>query len=75
MLELGELEDGRHALKGRCHTGNVIWSSQVYHIHESLMQKNQPILYWILDADGNSLERFFVREELMTISSDTEYSS
>ena len=30
---------------GRCHAGNMNWSSQIYHIREFLIQKNQLILY------------------------------
>ena len=39
LLEPGELEGGR-----RCAT-DMNWSSQIYQIRESLVQKNQPVLY------------------------------
>src|SRR5581483_6866317 len=42
-------------------------SPQVYHIKKILVQKNQPVLYWLIDNEGNSPERSFVREELMVI--------
>ena len=43
------------------------WSPQVCFIRDSFVQKNQPILYWLLDDEGNGPERSFVKEELMTI--------
>ena len=36
----------------------------VYHIHESLVQKYQPVLYWLEDDEGYDLKRSFVREKL-----------
>ena len=56
---------------GRRHAGDLNWSSQIYHICESLVQKNQPVLYWLVDDDDNSPKRSFVREELIVIP-DTE---
>ena len=67
LLKPGELEYGPAR---RCAT-NMNWSSQIYHIRESLVQKNQPVLYWLVDDDNNGPKRSFVREELMVIS-DTE---
>jgi hypothetical protein len=76
LLEPGELEGGRRR------AGDINWSPQVYHIHQSIVQKNQPILYWLeevpfglIDNDDYILkrpERSFVREELMVIPFDTE---
>ncbi|RHZ87160.1 hypothetical protein Glove_40g106 [Diversispora epigaea] len=43
------------------------WSPQIYHIKESLVQKNQPVLYWLEDIDGNGPKRSFVQEELMIV--------
>ena len=43
------------------------WSPQVYHIKESLVQKNQLVLYWLINDKGNSLKRSFVREKLQII--------
>ena len=37
-----------------------------------MVQKNQPVLYWLEDDDGNGPQRSFVREELMVIPFDTE---
>ena len=60
-------------LKGeRCRVGDLNWSSQLYSIRESLVQKNQLILYWLTDSEGNSPERSFVAEELQIIPPDTE---
>jgi hypothetical protein len=39
------------------------WSPDVYHIGESLVQKNQHVLYKLVDGP----ERRFVREELMVV--------
>ena len=48
-------------LKGkRRHAGDMNWSPQIYYIRKSLIQKNQPILYWIVDDNGNGPERSFV---------------
>jgi hypothetical protein len=57
---------------GRRRAGDMNWSSQIYHIRESLVQKNQPVLYWLIDDEGNGPERSFVREELMVIPLNTE---
>jgi hypothetical protein len=66
LLELGELEGGRRRAT------DMNWSPQIYHICESLVQKNQPVLYWLEDDDGNGPKRSFVREELQVIPPDTE---
>ena len=47
LLEPGELEGGRKR------AGDLVWSPKVYHIKESLVQKNQPVLYWLADEEGN----------------------
>ena len=39
LLKPGELEDGKRR------ADDMNWSPQVYYICESLMQKNQPVLY------------------------------
>ncbi|GES91553.1 hypothetical protein RCL_e13531_RclHR1_30000003 [Rhizophagus clarus] len=67
LLEPGELEGG-----GRRRAGDMNWSPKVYHIREALVQKNQPILYWLEDDDCHGPERSFVREELQVIDPDTE---
>ena len=67
LLEPGELEGGRRR------AGDMNWSPQVYYIRDTLVQKNQPILYWILDDEGVSPERSFVREELQIVPPDVEY--
>jgi hypothetical protein len=63
LLEPGELEGG-----GRRRAGDMNWSPKVYHIWEALVQKNQPILYWLEDDDCHGPERSFVREELQVIT-------
>ena len=57
LLKPGELEGGRHR------TTDCNWSPLVYHIKKSLIQKNQPVLYWLIDGP----ERSFVREQLMVV--------
>jgi hypothetical protein len=52
---------------------DINWSSKIYNIRESLVQKNQPVLYWLEDDEGNGPERSFVREELQIIPPDIEY--
>jgi hypothetical protein len=52
---------------GRRRAGDLNWSPQVYHIQESLVQKNQPVLYWLEDDESNGPERSFVREELQIV--------
>jgi hypothetical protein len=66
LLDLSELEGGKRR------AGDMNWSPQVYHIRESLVQKNQPVLYWLENVDSNGPERSFVREELMVIPADTD---
>ena len=48
--------DGRH------HVGDLNWSPYVYYIRDIFVQKNQPILYWLLDDEGNGPERSFVKK-------------
>ena len=48
------------------------WSTQIYHIHDTLVQNNQPILYWLIDDNGISPKRSFVREELLIVPDNTE---
>jgi hypothetical protein len=50
LLEPGELESGSHR------AGDLIWSPQIYHIKKLLVQKNQPVLYWLIDNENNSPE-------------------
>jgi len=66
LLLPGELEGGRKR------AGDLVWSPKVYHIKESLIQKNQPVLYWLADEEGNGPKRSFVREEILIIPHDTE---
>ena len=61
LLELGELEGGRHRAT------DCNWSPKVYYIKESLIQKNQPVLYWLTDENSNGPERSFVREQLIKV--------
>jgi hypothetical protein len=61
LLEPGELEGGRKR------AGDLVWSPQIYHIKESFVQKNQPVLYWLTDEDDNGPSRSFVREELLLV--------
>ncbi|RHZ80701.1 hypothetical protein Glove_132g62 [Diversispora epigaea] len=53
LLNPGELEGGRKRVT------DCNWSPQIYYIKESLVQKNQPVLYWIEDIDGNGPKRSF----------------
>ena len=47
LLNPGELEGGRRRAT------DCNWSPQIYHIRESLVQKNQPVLYWLIDSVPN----------------------
>ncbi|GES77026.1 hypothetical protein RCL_jg25913.t1 [Rhizophagus clarus] len=67
LLDLSEYKGGRRRAT------DMNWSSKIYNIRESLVQKNQPVLYWLEDDEGNGLERSFVREELQIIPPDIEY--
>ena len=58
---------------GRRRATDMNWSSKIYQIRESLIQKNQPVLYWLIDDEGNSPERSFMREELQIVPHDVEY--
>ncbi|CAG8502805.1 22498_t:CDS:1 [Cetraspora pellucida] len=66
LLKPSELKGGRR------HATDINWSLQIYYIHESLVQKNQPVLYWIEDINENGPKRSFVREELQIIHPNTE---
>ncbi|CAB5363172.1 unnamed protein product [Rhizophagus irregularis] len=76
LLHPSDLEGGRRR------AGDLNWSPHIYHIRQSMVQKNQPVLYWLeevpfglIDNDDyilKSPERSFVREELMIIPYDTE---
>jgi len=66
LLKPGELEGGRRRAT------DCNWSPQTYCIKNALVQKNQPILYWLIDENGNCLERSFVREELLVIPHNSE---
>ncbi|CAB5378280.1 unnamed protein product [Rhizophagus irregularis] len=57
---------------GRRRAENMNWSPKIYHIRETLVQKNQPVLYWLADDESKGPERSFVREELLVIPDDTE---
>lgn len=57
---------------GRRRAGDMNWSSQIYHIRECLVQKNQPVLYWLINDQSKGPERSFVREELLVVPDDTE---
>ncbi|CAG8833886.1 4572_t:CDS:2, partial [Cetraspora pellucida] len=43
-----------------------------YLLESALVQKNQSILYWLEDKEGNRPKRSFVREELQIIHPNTE---
>ena len=61
LLSPGKLEDGRRRAT------DCNWSSQIYHIKESMVQKNQLVLYWLIDNEGNGPKKSFVREELIIV--------
>ncbi|RHZ49278.1 hypothetical protein Glove_526g19 [Diversispora epigaea] len=66
LLKPGELESGRRRAT------NCNWSPQIYHIKELLIQKNQPILYWLIDDNGIGSKRSFVMEEILEIPANSE---
>ncbi|CAG8485095.1 2401_t:CDS:1 [Acaulospora colombiana] len=66
LLKSGELEFGNRRIT------DMNWSPKVYRIKESLIQKNQPVLYWLMGENGDSPERSFVREQLMIVK-EVEY--
>ena len=68
LLKPGELEGGKRRAT------DCNWSPQIYYIKESLVQKNQPVLYWIEDINGNGPKRSFIREELL-ITRNVKYPS
>ena len=61
MLKDGELKGGRRRVT------DCNWSPQIYHIKETMIQKNQPVLYWLIDENGNGPKRSFVREEMIIV--------
>ncbi|CAB5359759.1 unnamed protein product [Rhizophagus irregularis] len=64
LLEPGELEGGQKR-RGT----DMNWSPEVYNIGEVRLQKNQPVLYKLLDGP----ERRFVREELLLVNDGLNY--
>ncbi|CAJ0634260.1 2547_t:CDS:2 [Entrophospora sp. SA101] len=62
LLEPGELEFGNRRIT------DMNWSPKIFCIKESLIQKNQPVLYWLMDENGDGPERSFVREQLMVVA-------
>jgi hypothetical protein len=67
LLDPSEYEGGRRRAT------DMNWSSKIFQIRESLIQKNQPVLYWLIDDEGNDPERSFVREELQIVPPNVEY--
>jgi hypothetical protein len=67
LLKPGELEFGKRRIT------DMNWSPKVYRIKESLIQKNQPVLYWLMDENGDGPERSFVREQLLLVNNNIEY--
>ncbi|PKY43498.1 hypothetical protein RhiirA4_457493 [Rhizophagus irregularis] len=67
LLDSSEYEGGRRRAT------DMNWSSKIYQIRESLIQKNQPVLYWLIDDEGNGPEKSFVREKLQIVPPDVEY--
>jgi len=67
LLDSSEYEGGRRRAT------DMNWSSKIYNIRESLVQKNQPVLYWLIDDEGNGPKRSFVKEELQIVPPDVEY--
>lgn len=65
LLEPGELEGGRRRAT------DMNWSPEIYYVKYSQVCKNQPVMYRLKKIPY----RFFVREELLVIPSDTELPS
>ncbi|CAB4382094.1 unnamed protein product [Rhizophagus irregularis] len=63
LLEDGEFEGG-----ARRRGTDMNWSPEIYNIGEIRVQKNQPVLYKLLDGP----ERRFVREELLLVNDGVE---
>jgi hypothetical protein len=56
LLKPGELEHG----PARRRITDMNWSPEIFNIQRILVQKNQPVLYWLIDDEGNGLKRSFV---------------
>ncbi|GET02643.1 hypothetical protein RCL_jg13803.t1 [Rhizophagus clarus] len=63
LLEHGELEGGP-----KRRDTDMNWSPEIYNIGGVRVQKNQPVLYKLLDGP----ERRFVREELLLVNDGVE---
>lgn len=66
---------------GKRRAGDMNWSSHIYRIRQTMVRKNQPVLYWLEEVPfipGEDIqqakhpERSFVKEELLVIPDDTE---
>ena len=62
LLEDSEFEGGR------CRATDPNWSSDIYYIKYSQVSKDQPVLYRLKKIPYH----FFVREELLEVSEDSE---
>ena len=64
----GELEGGTRRAT------DPVWSLKTFTLGRAMIKPNQPGMYWLAPADGDSdpPERSFVREELMAVPPDTE---
>ena len=63
LYQPGELEGGRRRAT------DPTWSLNVYRIERTVTKPNEPVLYYLQDAEQ---PRSFVREELLVVPYDTQ---
>ena len=64
LYQPGELEGGRRLATG------TVWSLELYRLGHSVTKPDEPVLYFL--QGGDAPQRGFVREELLSLPSDTQ---
>ena len=59
---------------GRRRATDPIWSTKIFIIESMTVKSRQPVMYRLADMDNEQSipKRYFVREELLIVPSDTE---
>src|ERR1043166_3792286 len=59
---------------GRRRATDSIWSTKIFIIESMMVKSRQPVMYRLADMDNEQSipKRYFVREELLIVPSDTE---
>ena len=68
LLDNSDYKGGRHRAT------DPIWSTKIFIIESMTVKSRQPVMYRLADMDNEQSipKRYFVREELLIVPSDTE---